>query len=219
MLQQTGSRDGLGANHRYTAEEHAGPSRLKILQGEESHPWNWPTKTLWIAIIPQWYFYKHIIKFNVKVDWLLDKATGNFATEARVMELDLICTALTEGLNNWASSLEASNFPDNFTSFCHGLWVTCGITSEGSTCNVTASAASTNLSTEAAGSDILQVLAAQLAPKGGKKSPAANGDEDMDKTLELFGEAAIRAWIWFIHIHTIYIYIICIFRLFSKRFL
>lgn len=98
------------------------------------------------------------------------------------MELDLICTALTEGLNNWASSLEASKFPDDFSSSCHGLWVTCGITRVGSTCNVTASTASTNSSTEAAGSDILQVLAAQLAPKGGKKSPDANGDEDMGKT-------------------------------------
>ena len=103
------------------------------------------------------------------------------------MELDLICTALTEGLNNWASSLEASKFQDNFMGFCHGLWGTCRNTSEGSTCNVTASTASTNLSmTEAAGSDILQVLAAQLAPKGGKKSPDANVHEDMAKAWSCY---------------------------------
>ena len=106
------------------------------------------------------------------------------------MELDLICTALTEGLNNWASSLEASKFQVNFMGFCHALWGTCRNTSEGSTCNVTASTASTastNLSmTEAAGSDILQVLAAQLATKGGKKLPDA-GHEDMGKASCCWG--------------------------------
>ena len=35
-------------------------------------------KTLWIRIILQRYFYMHIIKFNVKVDWLLDKACRKF---------------------------------------------------------------------------------------------------------------------------------------------
>eukprot|EP00435_Cladocopium_sp_Y103_P061267 s33_g22.t3 len=100
LLQQTDSRDGLGASQSRSEEEQVGPSRSKVLQGEESQQ----------------------------------------KLQARVMGLDLISTALKEGSNTWASSLEVVS------------------------------------------SEVLQVLAAQLAPpnKSRKKVLAEAAEDDVE---------------------------------------